>query len=270
MAPAVAMRAAFSSPMFAAVAPWLVRLPAERFPSLRELNGLVGPHVKSGGGMPIRFVEPRTAAEEPYESGIFRTGLVPTRADNWHDLFNALVWLSFPLTKALLNRRHCEEMSRHGHDAGRRGTARDVLTLFDEGGVIVLSSDDALLELLRGFEWKELFWHRRAALERCMRFLVFGHAILEKSLEPYKGVTAKALLLQAPASLLAASVAEQLAGADDASARWFAAKEALASTRNLAPLPVLGVPGWADNEASAFYDDATVFRPGYRGAGPPA
>jgi hypothetical protein len=32
--------------------------------------------------------------------------------------------------------------------------------------------------------------------------------------------------------------------------------------RALAPLPVLGVPGWwPANEAPGFYDDAAVFRP---------
>ena len=37
----------------------------------------------------------------------------------------------------------------------------------------------------------------------------------------------------------------------------------LASPRDLAPLPVLGIPGWwPTNDAPAFYDDARYFRPG--------
>ena len=41
---------------------------------------------------------------------------------------------------------------------------------------------------------------------------------------------------------------------------------ALDSTRMLAPLPILGVPGWeAANERESFYDDAAVFRPGRSG-----
>jgi hypothetical protein len=35
-----------------------------------------------------------------------------------------------------------------------RGTIRDALTHFDECGIVVLSSQPDLLELLRGFEWK--------------------------------------------------------------------------------------------------------------------
>ena len=37
------------------------------------------------------------------------------------------------------------------------------------------------------------------------------------------------------------------------------------TSRDFAPLPVLGVPGWwPANESPAFYADATVFRPGRR------
>ena len=39
----------------------------------------------------------------------------------------------------------------------------------------------------------------------------------------------------------------------------------LQSTRALAPLPVLGIPGWvADNEDPRYYDDTSHFRPGRR------
>ena len=259
------MRAALRSPMFCSVEDWLERLARNRFPSLDELNELVGPQVKSGAGMPIVFVETPSVPGEAYESAIFRTGRVPTRAENWHDLFNALAWLSFPQTKAVLNRRHCEEMIRVDARSGCRGTARDVLTLFDEGGVIVASSDRALLEMLRRFQWKSLFWEYRSQVRRCMRCFVFGHAILEKALQPYKAVTARALLFQVPECFPGRPLAEQLAEADRLAAQWFSGCDALSSTRVLAPLPVLGVPGWADNSTSSFYDDAEVFRPGYQG-----
>ncbi|WP_363928408.1 DUF3025 domain-containing protein [Thiobacillus sp.] len=31
-----------------------------------------------------------------YETHILQTGQVPTRAETWHDVLNALVWLRFP------------------------------------------------------------------------------------------------------------------------------------------------------------------------------
>ena len=258
------MRAALRSPMFCSVETWLKRLAQDRFPSLDELNELVGPQVKSGAGMPVVFVDAASAPGEAYESTILRTGRVPTRAENWHDLFNALAWLSFPQTKAVLNRRHCEEMIRVDARSGCRGTARDVLTLFDEGGLIVASSDRRLLEMLRRFQWKSLFWEHRSQVRQRMRFFVFGHAILEKALQPHKAVTAKALLFEVPEGFPGEPLVEQLAEADRLAAQWFSGSEALSSTRALAPLPVLGVPGWADNSGSGFYDDAEAFRPGYR------
>jgi len=42
----------------------------------------------------------------------------------------------------------------------------------------------------------------------------------------------------------------------------------LQATRELAVVPVLGVPGWcADNESESYYDDPDYFRPGRCAAG---
>jgi len=101
---------ALDAPIFAALVPLLRCLPPDRFPRYDELNALATPSVASGGGAPIRFVPP--AASTQYETHVFETGEVQTRPDNWHDLFNALVWLAFPRTKAVLNRHHCEETAR--------------------------------------------------------------------------------------------------------------------------------------------------------------
>ena len=256
---------ALGAPIFAALAPLLGRLPADRFPRHDELNALTAPSVVSGAGAPIRFVPPAPPSREfsaQYEVRIFETGEVQTRPDSWHDLFNALVWVAFPRTKAVLNRRHCEEIrARRGEPL--RGTARDVLTLFDEGGMIVATADPELGFLLRESRWKDLFWVRRADVVRSMRFYVFGHALCEKALEPYKGVTAKALILGCEPALLKAPLERQLPELDSRAADYFAGEAALTSTRTLPPLPVLGIPGWEpDNEREAYYDDRAQFRPG--------
>ena len=250
---------ALDAPIFTALTPLLGRLPPDRFPRHDELNALATPSVASGGGAPIRFVPPAASAQ--YEVHVFETGEVQTRADNWHDLFNALVWLAFPKTKAVLNGHHYGEIRvRRGERL--RGTARDVLTLFDEGGVVVASADAELSALLREFRWKELFWRRRADVLRSMRFYVFGHAIYEKALEPYKGVTAKALIVDAAPELLEAPLEQQLTELDARAADYFSGTQALASTRNLSPLPILGIPGWEPaNAREEYYDDRAQFRP---------
>jgi len=224
--------------------------------------------VVSGGGAPIRFIPPGSAKVPPtgYEIRIFETGEVQTRPDNWHDLFNALVWLAFPKTKAVLNAHHREQIiARRGERL--RGTPRDVLTLYDEGGVVVGVTEPRLAALLRGFKWKELFWTERAAVRTRMRFHVFGHAIYEKALEPYRGVTGKALLVDVAPELLDASTERQLAELDARAAQYFSGADALVSTRSLPPLPILGVPGWEPaNEREEYYDDVVQFRPGRAGA----
>jgi hypothetical protein len=252
------------APIFTALTPLLGRLPRDRFPRHDELNALVVSGGVSGGGAPIRFVPPAAPSREfsaQYEVRIFETGEVQTRPDNWHDLFNALVWLAFPRTKAVLNRHHCEEIrARRGERS--RGTARDVLTLFDEGGIVVAATDAELSSLLREFRWKELFWERRAEVLRSMRFYVFGHAIYEKALEPHKGVTAKALIVGAAPGLLDAPIERQLSELDARAAEYFSGAQVLSSTRNLPPLPILGIPGWVpDNAREEYYDDASQFRP---------
>jgi hypothetical protein len=253
------------APVFAALKPLLERLPPDRFPRHDGLNTLTMPSVVSGGGAPIRFVPPAPPSKEfsaQYEIRIFETGEVQTRPDNWHDLFNALAWLAFPRTKAVLNRRHCEEIrARRGEP--QRGTARDVLTLFDEGGIFVALADAGLSTLLHESRWKDLFWVRRADVVRSMRFYAFGHALCEKALAPYKGVTAKALILDCGPALLEAPLDRQLAELDARAADYFSGAEALVSTRTLPPLPVLGIPGWETaNEREAYYDDRAQFRPG--------
>lgn len=255
--------AALSAPIFDALRPLLLRLAPAGFPRHDDLNALTRPSLVSGGGEPIRFVPPASVREAsaPYEVRIFETGEVQTRPDNWHDLFNALVWLAFPKTKAVLNRHHYEQIAARRAER-QRGTARDVLTLFDEGGVVVGVADAKLSALLRECKWKELFWKHRADVRRCMRFHVFGHAIYEKALEPYKGVTAKALIADVALELLEAPTERQLADLDARAAHYFSGPPALASTRSLPPLPVLGIPGWEPaNEREDYYDDVSQFRP---------
>ena len=254
------------SPWFASVRHVLERLPAERFPGADDLTALARERgVASGGGAPLAFVAPGegpVAGARHYEERIFRTGEVATRPGSAHDLFNALAWLAFPRTKAALNRLHHDELARRG-DGPVRGTARDVATLFDEGGLVVACAAPELSTLLHGFQWKRLFWERRAEVGRSMRFLVFGHAILEHASAPHKGVTAKALVLETPGELL--DDPALVAWLDVRAAGHFAHAAAVASTQTLQPLPVLGIPGWTPaNASAAFYDDAAVFRPGRR------
>jgi hypothetical protein len=216
--------------------------------------------------MRVRFVPQAPKAqsfEAAFEPRAYLRGEVQVRPFDWHDLFNALVWVTFPATKAVINARHYESMSATGR--GNRPPQRDALTLFDEDGVAVISSDAELLELVRGFRWKELFWHRRDAVKERMRFCVFGHALFSKALQPFIGLTGNVVLLKVPGEFLELAQAPQLAELDRLLAMHIRDRERFRHGRELSPLPVLGVPGWwSGNEREGFYDDTAYFRPGRR------
>ncbi len=199
-------------------------------------------------GLPIEFVGADDAGACAYETHIARTGRVPTR-DNAHDLFNALIWVALPRTKAALNARQAEELARDGVRA-TRGAVRDAATLIDESGLL-LAADTQAADALARLDWPWLFGTQRARWGRDWQPIAFGHALIEKLLAPYKGLTAVVVCLPS-ADASAAQI-------DEAAAGWV--RQTALAPRLLAHLPVLGVPGWwAANEDSGFYDDVAVFR----------
>ncbi|SOY53778.1 Membrane protein [Cupriavidus taiwanensis] len=214
--------------------------------------------LRNARGLPLRFVAQHALPDgSAYEAHIDATGAVPTR-DNLHDFFNALIWLHFPQAKRALNRIQAGVIAREGVQT-TRGGVRDAATLFDENAVLFLSTDDGLSTALRGFDWKSLFVDARSAWETGCAVVPFGHALLEKLVHPYKSVTAHAWTL--PLAPGAAALDAALAGSLQAAAET----GALRGGRSFAPLPVMGIPGWCEDNANPdFYADATVFRPGRR------
>ena len=198
---------------------------------------------------PLRFVEqsalPPGAA---YEQFIFETGSVPTR-DNLHDFFNGLCWLRFPQTKKKLNRLQAIEIAQVGVQQ-LRGAVRDALTVFDENAALLIAPQP-LWDALTAREWQKLFVDLRPLWKQA-QLILFGHALLEKLVNPRKPITAHVYRAQ-PAMNSITEIDAWLAS--DVSAAKLSAKPFL-------PLPVLGVPGWwADNENPSFYRDTLVFRP---------
>ena len=188
---------------------------------------------------------------QAYEAFIFASRSVPTR-ENLHDLFNGLIWHRFAATKRQLNRLQAAEIARAG--VGQvRGPVRDATTLFDENAAL-LQAPDALWDALRRRDWQRLFVTERALWAQA-RLVLFGHALLEKLVAPYKSITGHVYREPVPLAL-----GDDL-GAWDA---WLADRLTAAElgAKPFTPLPVLGVPGWClANEDPAYYEDAGVFRP---------
>jgi hypothetical protein len=226
---------------------------ARGLPALDALNAqAIARGTTQARGLPLRFVVPdgRMAARA-YEMQILQTGSVPTRADTWHDVLNALVWLRFPRFKAALNAAHGKAIAAEAGTA--RGRRRDALTVLDESGVWVISREPALPALLAGRAWHALFWEARERVETAMRFVVVGHALLDKALAPYPAMTGKCLTL----------ISDSL---DPDAADAQAARElgAIDTPRRLAPLPVQGIPGWdMANSDAAYYANREIFQPAH-------
>ena len=239
-------------------------------PALQRLLERGGNPVLTRSGQPLRLAPAggrRKGFEERYEARLYLKGEMVFRDRNWHDLLNLLVWLTFPRAKAALNARHFDALvAQRAAGHANRGPAQDALTLLDEGGVIVASCDEELLGLLREWRWKELFWDNRARLRSRMRFWLFGHALYEKALHPFIGITGRGVLLVVEPWLFALKPGEQIADLDARLAAHVSEPRRLTTTRELAVVPMLGVPGWhPGNEQEAFYDDTEYFRARRRG-----
>jgi hypothetical protein len=206
--------------------------------------------------------------EEHYAPRIYLTGELQTRRDNWHDFFQFLTWLLFPKAKAAINALHVPHAQARlagGGDPGRRTPLENMLSLFDEGGAVVLASDPDLLQLIRDFHWKTLFWERRADLARDLRCIVFGHAVYEKALQPYVGMTANAILLEVEPDRLMRPMETLLPHVDERLAALFTNATCYTQPRDLHPFPLLGMPGWDPaNADAAYYANTRYFRSGRR------
>jgi hypothetical protein len=231
-------------------------------PPTFSLNALAADWaVATGDGRPLRFVAPG-GSTLAYEERTWLHGEVETRPDNWHDAYNALVWLAFPRAKATLNRRHYLAMTtRRTSSCKDRGRLRDALTQFDECGIVVACADMSLWEGIRGHRWREVFAGRRAEVEEKMRFYLFGHASMDSLRAPFVGITAKALCLAVDDPWLERDADAQLADVDTWLAAQFDAADEFFS-RTFQPIPLLGIPGVTkESENPAYYDDTRQFRP---------
>lgn len=261
--------ALLQSPLYAPLQPVLARLEAQNFPTLNDFNHLLAHEqatiiVKSGHG--LRFVPQelgRLGFEAQYEPRCYLTGEVQTRPENWHDLFNALVWLTFPKAKASINRRHYLALANQsGSEDSQRGRVRDMATLLDESGVIVVTANAELAELLRTFQWKDLFWRRREQVNEQMGFYIFGHGLYEKALQPYVGMTGQGLILDMPAEFFGWTLQRRLDFLDERVAEYLDEPTHCLAPRELHPVSLLGIPGWSEeNKLAEYYDNTSYFRP---------
>lgn len=238
----------FDHPVFDGYRAHLDLLTSPDWPSVESLNGRL-PETES----PIRFIEqtPQLLTDgEHYEARIARSGRVATRASNWHDLLNALVWIEHPGLKRALNARQVADIDRIGPKQRSRGQC--AMTHFDEAGVVVHLRDPAMLGAWDRHDWPALFVDHADAW-RAAQVTVFGHALLEHALRPEVLFVGKALV-----TVSTGDASQDLA----LLARAIARGEVLLDPQELRPLPLSGIPGWHPCAGHPpFYRTGPCFRP---------
>ncbi len=239
--------ACFRHPLFAGYGDHQALLTTAGWPGIDALNA----------ALPLagrRFVAqdgPLLADGLHYETRIATHGLIATRTENWHDLFNALVWARHPAIKSALNARQCLHIAAMGPQ--QRNRAQQALTQFDECGVIVRVADPALLPLWDGHRWTELFGGQAPRWQDggIAIAAVIGHALMEQALVPGRLLVGRCVVVRGGDD--AACVA-RVAGA-------IRSGEILRDPLELRPLPLAGVPDWHPAQDGAFYANADYFRP---------
>ena len=220
-----------------------------KWPNLAQLNALLGPELTL------------VAAQEQqqgYEAHIYRHGQVPTRSHNWHDLYNALIWALFPASKRAMNRAHMVAM----HDTAGRGPRRDAITLFDECGLLLVAEEPAVFAELNAHHWPALLWQRRRQwLAGTIRPYLFGHALYEALRQPFAGLCGKVLGVVVDAHFGQLALAERYRLLDQQLAVAIDNNRVLTAPRQLAPLPLLGIPGAVITNAEPDYYLGEQFRP---------
>ncbi|SBV36291.1 conserved hypothetical protein [uncultured Stenotrophomonas sp.] len=240
--------ACFAHPLFAGFDDFRGLMDAPDWPAIDALNARLPLPDK-------RFVTQDVALLADglhYEVRIGEHGRIATRAENWHDLFNALVWMRQPAIKLALNGRQCRHIAVMGPH--RRNRAQAALTQFDETGLVVRVCDVGLLAAWDRHDWRALFvdsaaqWRSGGGMAVAA---VVGHALLEQALLPGRLLVGKCVVVRgddddAGVARVAAAIARG---------------EILDDPLELRPLPLAGIPGWHPGQDVAFHARSDYFRP---------
>lgn len=238
--------ACFLHPLFAHVGAYSNWMTASDWPDIDAFNA----QLQAPGR---RFVAQDAAllADGLHYEVRIRQGRIATRLQNWHDLFNAMVWARYPALKNALNVQQCLHIQAQGPQL--RSAAQQALTQFDETGIIVRVRDATLLGAWDRHDWSALF-HAGAthwSNGDIAIAAVIGHALMEQMLLPGRLLVGKCLVVQG----------DDNAAVVNAVARSILDGSILATPTELRPLPLAGIPGWHPAQDADFYAQTDYFRP---------
>lgn len=194
-------------PLFLDASHWLTPLlrGADSWPSMADLNQaarVTAPDFRwnfvLSEKVPRRAKSRGMSSLSGYIELIANQNKIPVRGENAHDFFNALSFMMFPKSKLVLNQRHLME-SPFGIKKGQNRTrTQDLLTIFDEGGVLRLIGSSG-----------------------ATKDFIFGHAVYEHIIYG-KELRAARLDLVTDDYFFSRSILDMTSAADDMFAAWLA------------------------------------------------
>ena len=192
-----------------------------------------------------------------YEKKVVEERSIPTRLNNWHDFFNNLTWLSFPLIKQALVERSVN-IRQNKLGTTQRSPQQSLLAHFDECGMLLCSTDSSYFDLVKSFSWKLLFQENQ--LLNHVFPLVVGHGLMEKALKPYIGMTAKVIFVHVKPDFINFSLEKKIRLLDNKISTYIMSQQLPHSPQSLCPFPLLGWPNWFDLQDDNFYNNTGYFR----------
>lgn len=229
-----------------------------------QLNNFARYIDESWGGPDFIDDNDADLANRYYEVFIAEENQVPTRY-NWHDTFNAMMWVLFPRSKKLINTLHCQEIAQFG--VHPRTPKRNRITHFDECGLVIavpqdkLEKGNQLLERLANHQWQACLVDNQQEWGDTLFPMIIGHALYEMLLDPFIGLTAKWLAVVVPTGFEQQDAKTRYRMVDAALTKRLSELDGLAAKNTLKPIPLLGVPGWYPAQTEAFYANTDYFRP---------
>lgn len=227
--------------------------------ALAEVNRLAAARLPAG----LCFAEQDAALAADglsYEQRIGERGLIAMRRDSLHDLYGALMWLTWPRSKWAIHQGQMAGIRALGPK--QRSRQQQALTHIDEAGLIVVSDDASLIAALQGHDWQGLLIERRDDWAQAAVYAI-GHALFElRQCRPHDLLAAKVIAVEAAADWFALEATRQHAALDACIASGIDACKAAADPKDQSTLPLAAIPGWdTRNNDPEFIASAECFRP---------
>jgi hypothetical protein len=206
--PALLTKSPLFEPFSALYEPWCAR---SHWPTLEEYTALFErqrkercPRVAPLSFAPAEPKRSRARRDSPldlanlYDGRIALKAEVPCLSESYHDLFNVLMWSAFPRAKRALHGRQyralrgwlAEGASRLPN---RRTREQDALTVFDEGGSVLVVEQEA--------HWRSCAEPTSLDSTQPVHWYLFGHALMEHVAYGREAVRSAALLITYPGKL---------------------------------------------------------------------